>query len=126
MTRFSFTKRHILASAYQNGIICIWDLQHIVAKHKNAGADEGTAKDSQPTQNPLRFKFSAHTNQCTGIAFSPVNNLLLCSAGLDSRIYFYDIVEGKQVKKIEFGAPLASISFCADGHTIGVGTEQSG
>ena len=55
-----------------------------------------------------------------------MNNLLLCSAGLDSRIYFYDIVEGKQVKKIEVGAPLASISFCADGHTIGVGTEQSG
>ena len=27
MTRFSFTKRHVLASAYQNGIICIWDLQ---------------------------------------------------------------------------------------------------
>ena len=26
MTRFSFTKRHVLASSYQNGIICIWDL----------------------------------------------------------------------------------------------------
>ena len=48
--------------------------------------------------------------------------MLLCSAGLDSRIYFYDIVEGKQVKKVEVGAPLSAISFCADGHTIGVGT----
>ena len=74
----------------------------------------------------MRFKFSAHNNVCTGIAFSPVNNLLLCSSGLDSRIFFYDIVEGKQVKKIEVGAPLAAISFCADGHTIGVGTEQTG
>lgn len=81
---------------------------------------------SVPQQNPLRFKFSSHSNICSGIAFSPVNNLLLCSAGLDSRIYFYDIVEGKQVKKIEVGAALSAISFCADGHTIGVGTEQTG
>ena len=74
----------------------------------------------------MRFKFPAHNNVCTGIAFSPVNNLLLCSSGLDSRLFFFDIVEGKQVKKIEVGAPLSAISFCADGHTIGVGTEQSG
>jgi len=74
----------------------------------------------------MRFKFSAHVNECTGIAFSPVNNLLLCSAGLDSRIFFYDVVDGKQVKKIEVGAPLSAISFCGDGHTIGVGTQQSG
>ena len=55
-----------------------------------------------------------------------MNNLLLCSSGLDSRIFFYDVVDGKQVKKIEVGAPLSAISFCADGHTIGVGTHQSG
>ena len=55
-----------------------------------------------------------------------MNNLLLCSSGLDSRIYFYDIVEGKQVKKIEVGVPLSTISFCADGHTIGVGTQSTG
>ena len=27
MARFSFTKRHVLASSYQNGVVCIWDLQ---------------------------------------------------------------------------------------------------
>ena len=30
MARFSFTKRHVFASAYQNGVVCIWDLQSIV------------------------------------------------------------------------------------------------
>lgn len=25
--KFSFTKRHVMASAYQNGVVCIWDLQ---------------------------------------------------------------------------------------------------
>lgn len=55
-----------------------------------------------------------------------MNHLLLCSCGLDNFIYFYDIVEGKQVKKIPVGSPLSSISFCADGHTIGVGTQLTG
>ena len=55
-----------------------------------------------------------------------MNNLLLCSSGLDDKIFFYDIVEGKQVKKIEVGEHLSSISFCADGHTIAVGTYSSG
>ena len=80
----------------------------------------------KPADNPLRHKFSAHSNICSGIAFSPVNNLLLCTAGLDSKIFFFDIVEGKQVKKIDVGTPLSTISFCPDGHTIGVGTQQSG
>ena len=26
MARFSFTKRHVLASAYESGLVCIWDL----------------------------------------------------------------------------------------------------
>lgn len=72
--------------------------------------------------SPLRYRFMAHTSECSGIAFSPVNNLLICSAGLDNRIQFFDIVEGKEVKKIDTSVPLSAISFCADGHTIAVGT----
>ena len=37
MARFSFTKRHVFASAYQNGVVCIWDLQSIVQQHKTGG-----------------------------------------------------------------------------------------
>lgn len=48
-----------------------------------------------------KHDFDAHGTPCTGIAFSPVNHLLLCSGGLDGRILFFDIVEGKNVKKIE-------------------------
>jgi WD40 repeat protein len=84
-----------------------------------------TAGDLKKIQ-PLRFRFQAHTNACSGIAFSPVNNLLICTAGLDNKIQFFDIVEGKEVKKIDTGVPLSAISFCADGHTIAVGTNQGG
>ena len=85
-----------------------------------AAADGGESATGPP--NALRHTFSSHSKTCTGVAFSPVNNLLLCSAGLDGRIYFYDIAECKEVKKIDAQTPLSAISFCADGHTIGVGT----
>ena len=105
-----------MASSYESGVVCVWDLQ-------------GLMSSSSPETNktsPLRYRFMAHTSVCSGLAFSPVNNLLICSAGLDNRIQFFDIVEGKEVKKIDAGVPLSSISFCADGHTIAVGTQTSG
>lgn len=50
----------------------------------------------------------------------------MCSVGLDEKIHFFDIVEGREVKQIPTGTPLSCISFCSDGHTIVVGTEQGG
>ncbi len=69
----------------------------------------------------------AHTAQCTGLAFSPVNNLLLCSCGLDGKIQFFDIATQKNVKTIftkveNITVALTSIAFCYDGHTIAVGS----
>lgn len=40
----------------------------------------------------------AHTSSCTGVAFSPVNNLLMCSVSLDEKIHFFDIIECREVK----------------------------
>jgi WD40 repeat protein len=50
----------------------------------------------------------------------------MCSVGLDEKIHFFDIVECKEVKQISTGVQLSCISFCADGHTIVVGSEQGG
>jgi protein NEDD1 len=48
--------------------------------------------------------------------------MLICSAGLDGKIKFYDIIYGKSVKTIDAKTPLSAISFCPDGHTIATGT----
>ena len=61
--KFSSQKSSVLATAYTSGVIAMWDFKN-------------------PTQ-PLRHKFMAHAQACTGLAFSPVNNLLLCSCGAD-------------------------------------------
>ena len=38
---------------------------------------------------------SDHKAPATGLSFSPMNDMLLCSVGLDKRIVFYD-VQGKK------------------------------
>ena len=47
---------------------------------------------------------------------------MIVSCGLDGKIQFYDILEGKNVKVIDTKVPLSAISFCPDGHTIATGT----
>lgn len=70
-----------MATSFESGVVALWDLQSKV----------------------LKQKFLAHSSSCTGIAFSPVNNLLMCSVGLDEKIHFFDIVECKEVKQIMTG-----------------------
>lgn len=80
--KFSVVKRHILASAYKNGQVVIWDTSNIFTKGYNNGL----------SQTCKKFVFSSHDGKsCTGIAFSQVNHLLLSSCGMDGRIFFYDI-----------------------------------
>lgn len=74
--RFSPTSHKTLATSFESGVVALWDMQ----------------------SKSLKQKFLAHKASCTGIAFSPVNNLLMCSVGLDEKIHFFDIVECKEVK----------------------------
>lgn len=80
MVKFSYVKPYILASAHENGKVIIWDIQ----------------LRSRKWEIP-----NAHQSVVTGIAFSPVNNLLITSCGLDGKIQFYDISGQKNVKTID-------------------------
>jgi WD40 repeat protein len=93
-----------MAIAFENGSLAVWDMHAKVLKHK----------------------FTSHSLACTAIAFSPVNNLLMCSVGLDCRVIFYDIHEHREVKTINAATATASLSFCSDGHTIAIGSETNG
>ena len=89
--KFSVVKRYIIASAYQNGQIVIWDASGAFQKNP-----------MEINQSCKRCVFNAHSGKaCTSIAFSQVNHLLLTSCGQDHRIQFYDITMGKEVKKID-------------------------
>jgi WD40 repeat protein len=64
----------------------------------------------------------SHSVNCTSLVFSTVNHKLLCSVGLDQKMIFYDIPDKRIVNQFEYSAPLTSLSFHCDGHTVGAGT----
>ena len=72
--RYSNFKKSLLASCSDSGAVCLWD----------------TNKRS------LTHAFTdSHTSPAMGLAFSPLNEMLLMSVGLDKKIVCYD-VQNKQ------------------------------
>jgi hypothetical protein len=63
-----------------------------------------------------------HRAACTGVAFSPANRLLMCSAGLDRRLVFCDVEQRSVVRELVAVASLTALAFRADGYTVAVGT----
>ena len=75
--------------------------------HVAAAGEEAVVElfDTARSDAPSLVKFTQHTGTVTGLAFSPVNELLLCSAGLDCRALFYDVQAKKLVKSVTCEAP---------------------
>jgi protein NEDD1 len=75
--------------------------------HLAAAGEEAVVElyDTARSDAPSLAQFTQHTGTVTGLAFSPVNELLLCSAGLDCRAHFYDVQTKKLVKSVTCGAP---------------------
>ena len=92
-----------------------------------AGQDDCivTLYDSHACKQTTQFT-TGHKSAIKGVAFSPLNKLLLCSVGLDKNIVFYDINDKIIVKRIKTDVPLQSVSFCTDGHTIAIGASNMG
>lgn len=100
--KFSYFKKNYLAASGDSGVVTVWDIKNNSLFHA--------------------FDKSSHSGPCTGVIFSPTNELLLCSGGLDAKIQFFDIKEKKTVKTIEANEPISTLSFYTDGVTIAAGT----
>lgn len=101
LLQFSPFKKQVLGSATENGSIYIWDCN---------------------TRAVTASFQSYHNSPVTGLAFSAVNHMLMCTAGLDQKVHFYDIQEKRVVKTMELDAPITSLAFYGEGHTIAIGT----
>lgn len=99
--QYSALQDHVLASCNEAGSVVVWDTTRRVVD--------------------VHFP-NAHNSPATGLAFSPVNKLLLCSSGLDQRLLFYDIQEKKLIKTLDSDSPLTCLAFNADGYTVAAGT----
>ena len=100
LRRYNVLKNSILAGCSESGMVSLWDC------------------NTNKTVNEMKH----HKAPCTGIAFSPINNKLLASVGLDKRCIFYDLDMKEKVSTIKLPNPITSID--CDGITVALGSSK--
>ena len=63
-----------------------------------------------------------HQGPASGISFSPINKVFMCSVGMDCRVNFFDVSAKKHIKTLMTDSPLTGVSFHNEGQTIALGT----
>ncbi|KAM4882276.1 protein NEDD1 [Thomomys bottae] len=101
--KYSLFKKSLLGSVSDNGIVTLWDVNSQSSHHN--------------------FD-STHKAPASGICFSPVNELLFVTIGLDKRIILYDTSSKKLVKTLVAEAPLTAVDFMPDGATLAIGSSR--
>ncbi|XP_077567490.1 protein NEDD1 [Stigmatopora nigra] len=96
-------KRTLLGSVSEGGWLSLWDAK---------------------TQKELHVFSDAHRAPASGLAFSPVSELLLVSVGLDKKIVCYDAAGKIVVRSIRAEAPLTSVDFTPDGSGVLAGSAR--
>jgi len=100
--RYSTVKQALLGSSCQSGVIAFWDCN---------------------TSKAL-FSLAPHCAPATALIFSPINENLALSVGLDKKLVCCDIKAGKQVMAISCEAPLTAADFDPTGQLMAVGTSR--
>ncbi|XP_006141428.1 protein NEDD1 isoform X2 [Tupaia chinensis] len=101
--KYSLFKKSLLGSVSDNGIVTLWDVN---------------------SQSPYHNFDSTHKAPASGISFSPVNELLFVTIGLDKRIILYDTSSKKLVKTLVADTPLTAVDFMPDGATLAIGSSR--
>ncbi|XP_062617697.1 protein NEDD1-like [Saccostrea cucullata] len=101
--QFNAVKKSLLGSVSEDGAVNLWDIN---------------------TRRLLHTYSTAHIASATGLKFSPLNDILLLSVGLDKRMICFDIQSKKQVKCMTVDSPLTSIDVKSDGVTVAVGSTR--
>ncbi|XP_067914854.1 protein NEDD1 isoform X2 [Heterodontus francisci] len=99
--KYSIFKKNLLGSVHDSGTVTLWDVN---------------------TQQPYHTFENAHKAPASGLCFSPVNDLLFATVGLDKKINCYDSSSKMLLRTISVEAPLTAIDFMTDGATLAVGS----
>ncbi|XP_056430456.1 protein NEDD1 [Hyla sarda] len=101
--RYSNVKKFLLGAASDSGSVTLWDAH---------------------SQSPVHMFESTHKAPASGICFSPVNDLLLVTIGLDKRVICYDVSSKMLLQTVVAESPLTAVDFMPDGATLAVGSSR--
>ncbi|CAA2934560.1 NEDD1 isoform X2 [Olea europaea subsp. europaea] len=93
--------RHLLVTAGDDGSIHLWDTTG---------------------RSPKVSWLKQHSAPTSGISFSPLNDKIIASVGLDMKLYTFDSGSKKPSSCIPYEAPFSSLAFTDDGLTLAAGT----
>ncbi|CAI9759730.1 unnamed protein product [Fraxinus pennsylvanica] len=98
---YSGMSRHLLVTAGDDGSIHLWDTTG---------------------RNPKVSWLRQHSAPTSGVCFSPSNDKIIASVGLDMKLYTFDSGSRKPSSCIPYEAPFSSLAFTDDGLTLAAGT----
>ncbi|XP_064275859.1 protein NEDD1 isoform X1 [Passer domesticus] len=101
--KYSSLKKSLLGTVSDSGNVTLWDVN---------------------SQNPYHNFENTHKAPASEICFSPVNELLFVTVGLDKRIIFYDTLSKKLLKTVVADFPLTTVDFMPDGTTLAIGCSR--
>ncbi|OMO59116.1 hypothetical protein CCACVL1_25060 [Corchorus capsularis] len=100
---YSRISRHVLVTAGDDGSIHLWDTTG---------------------RSPKVSWLKQHSAPTAGISFSPSNDKIIASVGLDKKLYTYDSGSRRPSAFISYEAPFSSLAFRDDGWTLAAGTSN--
>ncbi|KAE8675461.1 Transducin/WD40 repeat-like superfamily protein isoform 2 [Hibiscus syriacus] len=98
---YSRISRHILVTAGDDGSVHLWDTTG---------------------RSPKVSWLNQHSAPTAGISFSPSNDKIIASVGLDKKLHTYDSGSRRPSAFISYEAPFSSLAFRDDGWTLAAGT----
>ncbi|KAM1183016.1 hypothetical protein ACFX19_001441 [Malus domestica] len=100
---YSRISRHLLVTAGDGGSVHLWDT---------------TAR------SPKVSWLKQHSAPTAGISFSPSNDKVFATVGLDKKLYTYDTGSRQPSHCISYKAPFSSLAFRGDGWVLAAGTSS--
>ncbi|KAL0382052.1 UNVERIFIED_CONTAM: protein NEDD1 [Sesamum calycinum] len=100
---YSRMSRHLLVTAGDDGSINLWDTTG---------------------RSPKVSWLKQHSAPTSGVSFSPSNDKIIASVGLDMKLYTFDTGSRKPSSCIPYEAPFSSLAFTDDGLTLAAGTSS--
>ncbi|KAF2318913.1 hypothetical protein GH714_011633 [Hevea brasiliensis] len=100
---YSRISRHLLVTAGDDGSVHLWDTTG---------------------RSPKISWLKQHSAPTAGISFSPSNDKIIASVGLDKKLYTYDSGSRRPSSFISYEAPFSSLAFREDSWILAAGTSS--
>ncbi|KAG7554260.1 WD40-repeat-containing domain [Arabidopsis suecica] len=100
---YSRSSRHLLLTAGDDGTVHLWDTTG---------------------RSPKMSWLKQHSAPTAGVCFSPSNEKIIASVGMDKKLYTYDSGSRRSSSCIAYEAPFSSLAFGDNGYILAAGTSN--